>query len=249
MFRPCVVIPTFNNPATIRRVVERVRQKIADIVVVDDGGGAEAAAEIDRLGAEQLAHVVRRKVNGGKGAAVKSGFEAARSLGYTHVLQVDADDQHDLNDIPRFLASAEENPDALILGHPIFDATVPRGRLAGRQVSIFWAALETGGRAIVDPMCGFRVYPLAAAMAERCGDGMEFDIEIGVRMAWSRVPVVNLPTRVRYVPAAEGGVSHFRLWRDNARISWLHTRLCVQGLLRFFLWPLRRRGARAEMSP
>ena len=59
------------------------------------------------------------------------------------------------------------------------------------------------------------------------GDHMEFDVELPVRMVWAGVPVRTLPTRVRYLTPAEGGVSHFDLWRDNARISWLHTRLVV----------------------
>jgi hypothetical protein len=54
---------------------------------------------------------------------------------------------------------------------------------------------------------------------------MEFDIEIAVRLVWAGVPVVNLPVGVRYLSAEDGGVSHFRMVRDNVRITWLHTRL------------------------
>jgi hypothetical protein len=100
-------------------------------------------------------------------------------------------------------------------------------------VSRFWTDLETGGRVIQDPLCGFRLYPLAAALAARArGDRMDFDVEIAVRLVWAGCPVESIPTTVRYLTAAEGGVSHFQLWRDNVRISWAHTRLCTGAVLR-----------------
>jgi glycosyltransferase involved in cell wall biosynthesis len=223
------VIPTFDNPATVRAVVEGVRRHLAEIVVVDDGSGEEGRRAVDAIARDGLARVERRARNGGKGAAVKTGFAAAQRLGATHVLQIDADGQHDADDVPRFLAEARAHPDALILGQPVFDASQPRGRAIARQISIFWVHVETGGRVIADPQCGFRVYPLAAALAAHArGDHMEFDLELPVRMVWAGTPVRNLPTRVRYLSAADGGVSHFDLLRDNARISWLHTRLALR---------------------
>ena len=238
-FSPCVVIPTYDNPATIGQVVGAVREKIPDVIVVDDGSGATARETVEELGRKKLAHVVRRDSKGGKGAAVKTGFEVARSLGYSHVLQIDADGQHDLADLDRFLATARENPDALVLGYPLFDESAPRGRVIGRQITRFWTTLETGGRAITDPMCGFRVYPLERALqaSRGTGDRMDFDIEIAVRMVWAGVRTLNLATRVRYFA---GGLSHFHLFRDNVRISWMHTRLVVRAILRLLAWPFAR---------
>ena len=69
---------------------------------------------------------------------------------------------------------------------------------------------------------------------------MDFDPEIAVRMVWAGVPVINLATKVRYLTAEEGGVSHFQLFHDNVRISWMHTRLVVLGILQLLTWPLRR---------
>lgn len=235
-FRPCVVIPTYNNPATVERVVQGCRIHLADIIVVDDGSaqaGREAVARLDSAG---LAITVRRDHNGGKGAAVKTALRIAAERGYTHALQVDADGQHDLTDIPRFLAAAAERPEAAILGAPRFDHTVPTGRRVGRQLTVFWVHVETLGRVIEDPMCGFRVYPLAATLnALPAADFMDFDPEVAVRLVWGHVPIVNLPTRVRYLSPEEGGVSNFRMFRDNVRISWMHTRLVVGTLVRLLL--------------
>lgn len=246
VFRPCALIPTYDNPRTVRAVVERVRAFLPDVVVVDDGSGPEGAAAVVEVGAAGLAQVTRRPQNGGKGAAVKTGFAFAHSLGYTHALQVDADGQHALEDIPRFLAAAMARPEALILGAPIYDHTAPRGRMIGRKITLFWTAVEVGRGTITDPMCGFRVYPLAAALATpRTGDRMDFDIEVAVRMAWMGVPIVNLPTKVRYLGSEEGGVSHFHLLRDNLRIGWMHTRLSMTALM----WrPLLRLFGRGQRS-
>ncbi len=105
--------------------------------------------------------------NGGKGAAVKTGLALARELGFTHALQVDADAQHDLDDVPRFLEAARSRPEALVLGAPVFDGSAPRSRLRARQITIFWTSFEAGAGVITDPMCGFRVYPVGAALAAR----------------------------------------------------------------------------------
>ncbi len=239
-FRPCVLVPTYDNPATVRDVVLRARAHLADVVVVDDGSGPAGRAACEALAAEGLAHVIHRARNGGKGAAVKDGFRAARAKGFTHALQVDADGQHAIDDIPRLLDAACARPEALVLGRPEFDESAPKARRYGREITRFWTNVEAGGPVIGDPMCGFRVYPLDAAIAaDARGDAMDFDPEVAVRMVWLGVPVVNVPTRVRYIPRAEGGVSHFRLVRDNALISWMHTRLMLTRIARWFI-PGRR---------
>jgi polyprenyl-phospho-N-acetylgalactosaminyl synthase len=235
-FGPCALVPTFDNPETVRAVVERLREHLADVIVVDDGSGARGRAAIDAIARDGLAHVERRARNGGKGAAVKTGLEVALRRGHSHALQIDADGQHDIADVPRFLTEARAHPEALILGRPVFDASQPLARALARRISVFWVCVETGGhRVIEDPQCGFRVYPIAAALAARArGDHMEFDLELPARMAWAGTPVRNLPTRVRYLSRDEGGVSHFDVVRDNLRIAWLHTRLVVGAARRAF---------------
>jgi glycosyltransferase involved in cell wall biosynthesis len=235
-FRPCILIPTYENPRTIRGVVERVRPFLAEVVVVDDASGPEGRAAVEQLGRDGLAHVTHRAVNGGKGAAVKTGFSFARSLGFTHAVQVDADGQHALEDIPRFLAAAKAEPSALVLGQPRFDGSAPIGRRIGRRISIFWTRLEAGRDVIGDPLCGFRVYPLETAIrASAAGDRMDFDPEIAVRIAWTGAPVVRIETSVRYLDASEGGVSHFLVWRDNWLIARMHARLMTAKVRAFFL--------------
>lgn len=238
-FRPCILIPTYNNPATVRGVVERVRRDNPgiDVIVIDDHSAPEGQKAVEQLAADGLAHTRRHDVNQGKGGAMKTGFRFAQKLGYTHALQIDADGQHCFEDVPRFLKAAERHPEALILGSPIFDSSAPKSRLNGRKVSVFWTTLETGFRKLIDdPLCGFRVYPVAQSVASgTVTNRMEFDPEIAVRMAWAGVPILNLSTRVRYLTAEEGGFSHFHPFRDNFMMSLMHTRLVVTLIGRKFM--------------
>jgi glycosyltransferase involved in cell wall biosynthesis len=240
-FRPCVLIPTYNNPMTIRSVVEQAKGYLSDVIVIDDGSaapGREACAELARAG---LARVHHCEKNGGKGAAVKVGFAWAEQLGFTHAVQVDGDGQHDLGQIPSFLALAQLHPEALILGMPVYDHTLNKGRYVARLVTRFWNYLEVQGPTIGDSMCGFRVYPLAAAIAAGTrGNRMDFDIEIPVRMVWQGVRVINASVGVRYLTSEEGGISHYQTFRDTARISWTHTKLMVELIFRTLTWPARR---------
>jgi glycosyltransferase involved in cell wall biosynthesis len=207
------------------------------VLVVDDGSSSEGRAACAALTEQGRAHVFHRAANGGKGAAVKSGFEEASRLGWTHVLQIDADGQHDLSAVPAFLAAARSNPSAFVIGYPEYDESAPLVRRIARKFTDFWVNLEAGRGVIRDAMVGFRVYPLSAVQRTRvAGNRMDFDIEVAIRLAWLGLPVVNLPVRVRYLSAEEGGISHFRPLGDNLRFSWLHSKLCTEKCLR---WALR----------
>ena len=235
---PCVLIPIYNHGGTIPGVLGSLAELKLTCLVIDDGSDDATRRVLARVaGAFPWVRLERLSENRGRGAALRHGYRSARARGYSHVVQLDADGQHDAGDVPRFLHIAHQRPEALVLGAPIFDASAPRSRLIGRRISRFWVHVETLSRNIVDPLCGFRCFPLGPTVEllsrARLGDRMEFDPEIVVRWAWEGWPIVNLPTRVRYL---RGGLSHFRPLDDNARITWVHTRL-VFGML----WRLARR--------
>jgi predicted LPLAT superfamily acyltransferase len=240
-FRPCALVPTYDNPDTIGSVVSAVAAYVEVVIVVDDGSGQAARAVLDEVATRRGVVLVRLPKNGGKGRAVKAGLHKASELGFSHALQVDADGQHALEQVPELLEHARREPRALVLADPRFDATVPSARRLGREITKFWTRIETLGRSIADPMCGFRVYPVKSALTARArGERMDFDPEIAVRMNWDGVPVVNVPSPVRYLSREEGGVSHFRMLRDNVAISWMHTRLCCELVVRLLLGRIRR---------
>jgi glycosyltransferase involved in cell wall biosynthesis len=234
-FRPCAVVPTYENPLTVRAVVTEILRHDLPVVLVDDGSGPAGRAACEELRALAQVTVHRHAENRGKGAAVTSGMRIARERGHTHAFQIDADLQHDLARIPDFLAAARAQPEALVLGYPLYDASAPLARRWARRFTHLWVALEVGSRAAIrDAMIGFRVYPLEAALTSGCrGARMDFDVEIAVRMVWAGTPTLNLPVAVRYLAPEEGGISHFRSVRDNLRFSLLHTRLCAQRSMRW----------------
>lgn len=226
MFKPCIVVPVYNHEHAIGAVVEGLLRHQTPVMLVDDGSNAACAAVLDGLVHSHAGQVelVRLPHNQGKGAAVLAGFRRAAQWGYSHVLQIDADGQHQTGDVPLFLAQAAAHPQAIIAGHPVYDASVPKARLYGRYATHIWVWINTLSFDIKDSMCGFRVYPVAPVNAlaarRRIGVRMNFDTDILVRLFWDGLRVINLPTRVSY-PA--DGVSHFRVWRDNVLISWMHT--------------------------
>ncbi len=243
-FRPLVVIPVFDHEHAIAAMVEGVLKAGVPCLLVDDGSGEPCARELDRLSTLHAPRVglLRLPVNQGKGGAVLAGFREAGRQGYSHVLQIDADGQHDPADIPRFLADAQAHPAEVICGVPLYDASVPKGRLYGRYLTHVWVWINTLSFAIRDSMCGFRVYPLPPVLRlideETIGRRMDFDVEVLVRLFWRNIAVRNLPTRVTY---PLDGVSHFDVWRDNVRISRMHTRLFF-GMLRRLPRLLTRRS-------
>jgi len=234
----CGLVPVYNNPKTIGKVVAGLQHYIKDVIIADDGSNAETRAVIEQLAAHDPAHIhiQHLPVNRGKGAAVKTGLRRALDLGFSHALQVDADGQHDLADIPQFLDHMHTAPDALILGAPQFGEDIPAIRKYGRKLTTLMIALEAGTLKLPDAMCGFRIYPVAATCALRtlCAR-MCFDPEIMIRAHWAGIPVQAVPTRVRYLSAEEGGVSHFRGVHDNVLNVGLHTLLVLQAPLRWLL--------------
>ncbi len=241
-FRPCIIIPIYNNRDTIQPVVESLASTGLPCLIVDDGSDVPTKDVLGRLATSfPWVRLVTRPNNGGKGAAMREGFHVAFGQGYTHAVQLDADGQHDAGDTPRFIEAARRAPESLIMGKPVFDAAAPRARRYGRLVTQFWVVIETLSFEIPDALYGFRCYPLAPVVRlyreATIGDGMVFDTAIAVRLFWAGVPIEPVETRVSYQP---GGISHFHYLRDNLGISWLHTCLTIGMVLRLPRLLLRR---------
>jgi glycosyltransferase involved in cell wall biosynthesis len=231
---PCLLIPIYNHRDTIAGVLDSLAYLALPCLIVDDGSDEPTQETLGRENARRpWVELSRLPVNRGRGAALRHGYRRAAERGFSHVVQLDADGQHEPADVPKFLDAACRQPDALILGRPIFGADSPRARLYGRRLSQVFVWAVTGSFAIEDPLCGFRCFPLRRTVplldAVGLGDRMEFDPEIVVRLAWAGVPIVNVPTRVRYFP---GGLSNFRMIRDNGLIVRAYTRLVLARLLR-----------------
>ncbi len=240
--KPCLIIPVYNHHEAIAQVVSDIKKFKLPCFLINDGSSEACTAVLRTLADKECNWVIlhEHRQNSGKGAAVITGFRLALAQGFTHAIQIDADGQHQRDDISRFLAASEAEPDKLILGRPLFDASAPKKRVYGRQITNVWIWINTLSFDIADGMCGFRCYPLAAVdtllASAQIGQGMDFDIDIVVRLYWQGLDVVNIDTAVQY---PLDGVSHFRMLEDNVLISKKHAQL-------FFgmLWRLPRLLAR-----
>ena len=233
-FKPCAVIPVFNHPVHLERIVKALLANNLPVILVDDGSDAETKHALAQLVAiHPQTECLTLPCNRGKGAAVQAGLTRAGERGFTHALQIDADGQHNVTDVPALLRLAEQHPHHLISGLPRYDDTVPAVRFYGRYLTHALIWLDTLSLQLKDSMCGFRVYPLAESLElakhVHIGQRMEFDTEIMARLYWAGTESRFLPTQVHY---PVDGLSHFRMLHDNARMVWLHLRLFLGMLLR-----------------
>ena len=216
----CVLIPCYNHAATLEAVTRAARAH-APVLILDDGSTPPLP---DVEGCEMC----RLPQNRGKAAALRAGFERAAEQGYTHAITMDADGQHDAVDLPKFLAAAREQPEALVVGIRDFIAAgAPAGRRRSNDVSSFWFLVETGVR-LGDTQCGFRCYPLALTQRLKTRSGRyAFELEFMVRASWLGTPIVPVPVRCTYEPD-QVRHSHFRPLRDLAHITIMNVGLILQ---------------------
>lgn len=232
-FKPCAIIPVYNHHQKIGAVLQRLNDFNLPCIVIDDGSHSLCAEVLNKL-SQQHAWItlIRLAENAGKGTAVCEGLRVAFNSGYSHALQVDADGQHDLNDVPAFLTQAQQFPTAVISGWRSY-ADMPRGRSSGRKLTDFWVCINTLSKQIKDSMCGYRLYPLAATLQlldrKKVGARMDFDTDMLVQLYWQGLSVKNIPTKILY---QDDIPSHFDILKDNVRISWMHTRLFFGMLVR-----------------
>jgi glycosyltransferase involved in cell wall biosynthesis len=240
-----VLIPSYNPGEKVFETVRAARRHWNPVWVVVDGSTDGSTDGLLAMAAEDAGlRVIVLPHNVGKGAAVLHGLDQAAAQGYTHALTMDSDGQHPADLIPAFMAESMRAPGSMVLGKPVFDASAPSLRVKGRQVSNWWANLETLWAGIGDSLFGFRVYPVEPLRAVMRGQHwmrrFDFDPEAVVRLCWRGVKPINVAAPVRYFSAEEGGVSHFRYLRDNTLLTWMHTRLFFGFALRLPLLMLRK---------
>ncbi len=217
--KPCVIIPCYNHPTTVAAVAQAA-QKLFPVLVVDDGS-TQPLPELPGC------TVLRLEKNSGKGAALQAGFKRALELGFTHAITMDADGQHFAEDLPKFLAVAQAQPEAFVVGvRDLVAAGCPKHRQRSNAVSSFWFRVETGVR-LRDTQCGFRCYPLALVANLKINSGRyAFELEFMVRASWIGTPIVAVPVKCTYADGIRN--SHFRPVKDLAHITFMNIGLVLQ---------------------
>lgn len=232
-----VLIPCYNPGANVVDVVLAAHAQWSPVWVVVDGSTDGSTALLQALAAQHNGiEVFVQTTNGGKGSAVYLGILEALERGYTHALTMDADGQHPADLIPVFMARSIAEPKSLVLGKPVFDSSAPALRVNGRKVSNGWANLETLWAGVGDSLYGFRVYPMQELYAVMSKNQwmrrFDFDPEAAVRLCWEGLKPCNIDAPVKYLSRDQGGVSHFKYLRDNVLLTWMHTRLFIEFLIR-----------------
>lgn len=226
----CVIVPTYNNHKTLKRVLDSVLLYTGNIIVVNDGSTDETHRILEDY--PQLVQIHFPK-NSGKGMALRKGFKEAIRLGHDFAITIDSDGQHFASDIPSFISEiSNDNPMLLIGSRNMMQEGVPKKSSFGNKFSNFWFWFETGIR-LEDTQSGFRLYPLQHIPKNYFTTKFEFEIEVIVRTAWKGIPVKNIPIKVLYDPTER--VSHFRPFQDFTRISILNTVLVFVTL--FYIKP------------
>jgi glycosyltransferase involved in cell wall biosynthesis len=248
----CIVIPHFDHLDQFSQILPVLAKQSLPIVIVDDASPGATYESLVGLLNEHApdAVLIRHKKNQGKGGAVVTGLKTALAEGYTHAIQIDADGQHAIADISRFIETARLNPESIICGQPVFDESVSSLRYYARYITLALSWLESLSLQIRDALCGFRLYPLKSVVPlieeSRPGTRMAFDPEILVRAVWADIPLRFIPVEVKY---PTDGKSHFQYVADNIEISWMHARLLcgvIIRLPRLLMQNYRRAGTLAS---
>ncbi|WP_026727260.1 DUF2062 domain-containing protein [Flavobacterium denitrificans] len=222
----CVIVPTYNNQKTLKKVLDSILEFTSNVIIVNDGSTDETSQILKHY--SQLTQIHHPK-NIGKGRALRNGFRKAIQMKFEYAITIDSDGQHFASDIPNFISAIQEEPNALLIGsRNMSQENVPKKSSFGNKFSNFWFKFETGIK-LDDTQSGFRLYPLQLLPKKFYTNKFEFEIEVIVRAAWKGIVVKNIPIQVLYDPAER--VSHFRPFRDFTRISILNTVLVTNALL------------------
>lgn len=200
-----IVVPAYNEELIIRETLQEIRAAgYENIMVVDDGSQDttyEAARTIPGIVA------LRHRLNRGKGAATKTGIEAAKLLGANIIVTIDADGQHNPTDITRLTAPIRDDNCDVVLGTRLKD---PRGmpwyKVLANHIgnAITWYFY---GLWVSDSQSGFRAYSrYAAELINTKTDRYEYDSEVIREIYLYKLQYQEVPIEVRYTEYSMGKV-------------------------------------------
>jgi glycosyltransferase involved in cell wall biosynthesis len=210
----CAIIPALNAAESIGDVIDRTKEYVKRVIVVNDGSTDGTAEAAQRHGAE----LISLERNRGKGYALRRGFASALSNGCTGILTLDADGQHDPADIPEFMRFHEKDTRAILIGSRMAQAEqFPRQRYYSNQAGAFFIS-KALGQYLEDTQCGYRLYPAEAIRPLRLTTcHYQTETEILLRAVRRGVPLNSVPIKNIYLNG-NGPRSHFRLVVDTFHI-------------------------------
>jgi len=239
--RLAVLIPAFNEEKTIRSVVDACLQFTSNVIVVDDGSTDNTVKEIQNLPIK----ILRNAQNRGKDISLIRGFSYAKDLDIDAVITLDADTQHNPNDIPHFIQAMQQYPNRIIIGARIIDTkNAPRIRLFANRAADFFISWAAGGR-ILDTQSGFRLYPcnILPTFISAASQRGQFVFESKVLIDASRKGTTPASLAIASCYPDDARASYFRPIVDTSKIvaliAWKITSrgLCLKGLYNTLFQP------------
>lgn len=210
------VVPTYNNESTISLIAQGVLKTELDLLVINDGSTDKTSNELNRLSGINIISIPQ---NRGKGHALREGFKWAIKNGYTHLISLDADGQHDPAEIPKFIKQLEDHEDCLIIGSRDFSSTkIPVASRFGRKCSNLIFRLVTGV-SLTDTQSGFRAYPLkniTNLISNR--DKYDFEMDMLLNAVLFGIEAKEIRISVQYSEETRR-TSNFRPILDSVRIA------------------------------
>jgi len=229
-----VVVPTFNNPKTIKNVVEDILRHNYHLIIVDDGSQKPVNQIIDKEKYHNVS-IIRHNHNQGKGSAILSGAKKAKELGYKNFVSMDGDGQHLASQIKK-LIDTNNSKNQIVLGCRNFNIdNIPKKSKIGRSFHNFWIKVNTNFD-IKDSLTGFRLYPVSILDLDLKKKGFNFEIEVLVKHFW-KFHNLTQTTIECYYPTFEERVSHFDNYKDTTQFILLHFKLMFQKY--YFKYKLR----------
>lgn len=210
-----IVIPAYNEQATIADLVNRALKQSKKIIVIDDGSEDKTLEELDGLSITLIKH----ETNKGKAASLWDGFTEAQKMGVDTIITIDGDGQHAPEDIPLLLAKAKEFPKDIIIGARLADkSAIPAKRYYANKFANFWIAWAAA-YPIHDSQSGFRLYPveLFNGLKISTKHGFVFESEILIKAAQKNI--YSHPIKIPAVYKKDARPSHFRGVADITLIT------------------------------
>ena len=239
-----VVIPVYNHAATVAAVVRKTLFHHFPVIVVDDGSTDNTYDAVRSVPGIQ---VLRHRENRGKGAALVTGMMQAAGK-YRWAVCLDADGQHNPDDIPNLISALPENRAAIVIGKRTGMETAPWTSRFGRKFSNFWVWVS-GAALLADSQSGFRIYPLPETLhLDVSAKRYQYELEVLVKAARQGIGTIEVPVSVDYSPMGRR-ISHFKPFRDFLRNTLTFTRLITRRVFSPRLWRSGTKRAGAAYKP
>ena len=241
-YRFAIVIPAYNEEATISDVAQRALKQCKDVIIVDDGSCDKTIAKLDGLPITLIKH----NTNSGKAASLWSGFTAAMKRDIDFIITIDGDAQHAPEDIPLIIEESIRHPNNIIIGSRLANKLdIPAKRYYANKIANFWIAWAAG-YPISDSQSGFRLYPASLFqnlnISVSIKNSFVFESEIIIKAAQKGIQ--SRPVPIPAVYAENARPSHFKGVRDITLITIMVAKsligrgMYLQGLYRSAVKPI-----------